>query len=251
MPMVPPWVPDPPQAGAVGASPLPEPSPAAPAGRFAGARRELGSFARSADREELRRGIGHYVRTGYGGSATAARRFGGTAATAGSFGALLGSLAAPPTATSVLDRALLAGRSADEIIAAVVDAVRPVDGTQDAEAARSAMMDAMSEVLTRYPDADLLNLTDTERSYAIETFVAMDVYRRACLDIGLAIQQKAGSATEALSRLKEVRDYIKETVAASFRASHALQAASTASAIAKAVRDALQETFDVFESYVR
>src|SRR5262245_38180669 len=105
--MVPPWVPD--AAPTPNPSPEPQPQPEAnpaqeqqqtpaagqvpisPAGRFTGARRSLGGFARSGDGNSLRRGIGNYVRTGYQGASGATRRFGGTAQTANAlFGALGG-----------------------------------------------------------------------------------------------------------------------------------------------------------------
>jgi hypothetical protein len=93
---------------------------------------------------------------------------------------------------------------------AVVEAVRPADGTQDAESSRAAIKESLSELLTVFPDADLLNLTDDQRGAAIERFVAIDVYRRAVLDIGKTIQEKAPTASVGLSRLKEVKDYIKQ-----------------------------------------
>src|SRR4051794_19973871 len=109
VPMVPPWVdPAPPDAAAgdgmpestgsedvsqsvpsgpdsdeKAATPTPGPPPMAPAARFRGARLSLGSFARSGDSSEMRRGIGRYVRNGYGGGGTATRRFGSTTNTAG------------------------------------------------------------------------------------------------------------------------------------------------------------------------
>nr|WP_232845583.1 Qat anti-phage system associated protein QatB [Aurantimonas marina] len=176
---------------------------------------------------------------------------GGTASTAGALGGALASLAAGQAATpgSPLDPALLAGRSADEIMDAVVEAVRPVDGTQDAEASRAAIRDALSELLTRFPDADLLKLVPEQREFAIERFTAHDVFRRFDLDVGQKIREKAPSATTALSRLKQARDYVKETVAASFRKLRDAGRALTAGRISEVVRDALRETFEVFEGY--
>jgi 7-cyano-7-deazaguanine synthase in queuosine biosynthesis len=75
-----------------------------------------------------------------------------------------------------LDRPLLAGRTADEIMDAVVEAVRPIDGTQDAEAERASMRDAMTDLLTVHPDADLLNLDPDQRSLVVERFAASDVF---------------------------------------------------------------------------
>ncbi|MBN8958644.1 MAG: hypothetical protein J0H17_19070 [Rhizobiales bacterium] len=267
VPMVPSWTPDAPaseqaedDAGtdapddaeptAPQAAPPPPPSVAPPA-RFLGVRRALGDFARSGDGRDMRRGLGHYVRTGYGGSATATRRFGGTAATAGALGGALARVAAgePAAPRSPLDPALLAGRNAQEVMDAVVEAVRPVDGTQDAEAERAAIRDALSELLTRFPEADLLNLDPEQRAFAIERFTAIDVFRRFELDVGKTIVEKAPSAVTALSRLKEVREYVKQNVAAAFRKLRDAGRSLTSGRISKVVQDALRETFEVFEGY--
>jgi hypothetical protein len=260
--MVPPWVPDP-----LAPNPLPvppqqpaplqpqqsQPPPTAPKGRFRGARLHLGNFAHSGDQRELRRGLRDYVRSGYGGRATVVRRFGGTVATADALHGALSAVAVgrPAAPGSALDPALLAGRSARDVIDAVVEAVRPPDGTQDAEASRAAIRDALSELLTMFPDADLLNLTDDQRAAVIERFVALDVFRRTALDVGKIIQDRAPTATAGAGRLKEVKEYIKQTVAAAFRKLRNAGNRVTAGRVAQVVRDALVETFHVFEAYIR
>ena len=266
VPMVPPWVPDIPLPAAPSEGGIPEgaptdgddestppnteprrPIPIAPARRFGDTRRSLGEYAHSGDRNSMRRGVGRYIRGGYGGSSTATRRFGGTAQTAGAlYSALSGEYATPG---NQLDPVLIAGRSADDVMDAVVEAVRPVDGTQDTEASRAAIKDALSEVLTKFPDADLLNLEDQQREFAIERYIAADVFRRFDLDVGKKIRDMAPSATTGLSRLKEVRDYIKETVAASFRKLRDAGQRMVAGRITQMVQNALRETFKVFEGY--
>ncbi len=276
VPMVPSWTPDPPAAdppaaapptdgdeGAPGAPdgsapsalaplpPTPRVVPVAPPARFSGTRRSIGDFARTGDERDMRRSLGHYVRTGYGGSRVTTQRFGSTAATAGALGGALAGVASgqPAAPGSPLDPALLAGRSMNEVMDAVVEAVRPVDGTQDAEAERAAIRDALSELLTRFPEADLLNLDPDQRGFTIERFTAIDVFRRFELDVGKTIVEKAPSAAAALARLKQVRDYVKQTVAASFRKLREAGRTLTAGRIGQVVRDALKDTFDVFEGY--
>lgn len=274
VPMVPPWVPDIPlpvvPSEAVPAEdvllddppdqsqPNPpvrteprQPIPVAPRGRFGGAKRNLGEYANSGDRDSMRRGLGQYVKKGYGGSSTATRRFGGTAQTANALYSALSSGASNPYATpgSALDPVLMAGRSADEVMDAVVEAIRPVDGTQDTEASRTAIKDALSDVLVRYPDADLCVMQDEHRDMAIERYVASDVFRRFELDLGKAVIEKSPNAATSLGRLKEIREYVRETVAASFRqlrnAGHRLATGF----ITQIVQNALRETFQVFEGY--
>ena len=270
VPMVPPWVPDiplpatPAEGGPPGSapeqgypsSPPPgkeprQPIPVAPARRFLGANRNLGDYARSGDGASMRRGLGQYVKKGYGGSSTATRRMGGTAQTAQALYSALSSGSGNPFAApgSPLDPALTGGRSADEVMDAVVEAVRPVDGTQDAEASRTSIKDALSDVLNQFPDADLLNLQQEQRELAIERFVAADVFRRVDLDIGRTIREKAPSAATGLGRLKEVREYVRQTVSASFRRLRDTGQQMSTGRVTQIVQMAIRETFLVFEGY--
>lgn len=233
--------------------PMPQaPPPLAPPGRFGGARRGLGDFASNGDRGSLRKSLREYVRHGYGGAKTTTARFGGTASIAGVFGNTLEAVAGSNNQTGpvVLDPVLWQGKSASEVMDALVEAVRPVDGTQDAEAERASIRGSLSDVLVRYPDADLLNLSVEQRTFAIERFTAMDVFHRFELDLGKTIQEKAKSASIAVRRLKEIKDYIKECVSASFRKIAASSARLTTGRISQMVTQALQDTFEVFEGYV-
>lgn len=275
VPMVPPWVPDIPlppppfdgpdadadlSAEPSAAPQVPPPDPSvepsqqisiAPARRFSGANRNFGDFAKRGDRSNLRRGLGQYVKKGYGGSATATRRMAGTAQTAQAlYSALSGGAGSPfTTAGGALDPTVTEGHSAAEVMDAVVEAVSPVNGTQDVEASRTSIKDALSDVLNQYPDADLLNLNREQRELAVERFVSADVFRRIDLDLGRAIRDKASNAAIALGRLKEVREYVRETVAASFRKLRDAGRRLVAGQITSVAQSAIRETFQVFEGY--
>jgi hypothetical protein len=265
VPMIPPWADGAPEGGAPGDepgqdgqegqpgdTPAPAPAPTAPPGRWTTTSRNLGDYARTGDSRAMHRALKGYVRNGYGGAGTASRRMGGTATTAGTLSTVLNNLVggAAPDPNALLDRAILVGRNADEIMDAVIEAVRPVDGTQDAEASRAAIRDALSELLARYENADLLQLTDEQREFAVERFTANDVVRRFELDTGQVVIDKAPTTAAGLARLKEIRSYIKQTVAASFRTLKQAGSRLSSGKVAQVVRDALRETFTVFEEYV-
>lgn len=281
VPLVPPWVPDPPppapgspdpaptpqnpDGGTHPPAPIPPNQTTAPAptmpvqppslvaspGRFTGARRNLGIFAKSGNRSNLRRGVGQYIRSGYGGARTATSRFAGTSRTAGHlFSALsVGARGILPPPGGALDAALLQGKTVQVIINAVIEATRPTDGSQDAEASRSSINDSLAEVLTLYPEADLLNLSPDQKMYAVERYIASDVFRRFSLDLGKHIQDKASTATVAASRLKEAKDYIKETVAQAFRETRSNQNNLTPQQVSRISATALRDAFRVFEGY--
>ena len=263
VPMVPPWVPDidpwegpgsaPDNGDEDVSSPGPteppqEPVPIAPPGRFRSTRIALGDFGSSGSRDRMRRGVGRYVGTGLGGARTAVRRFGGTASTAA---ALYRALGGAVEGQVQVDPEVFASDSATGVIGAVIESVCPSDGTQDAEASRDSINDALSELLAQFPEADLLELSEAQREFVVERFVALDVFRRFMLDVGKAVRDKAPSATVAVSRLRQVKEYIREEVRASFRALRETGQRLRGSQVSRLVARALQRTFEVFEEYAQ
>jgi hypothetical protein len=195
----------------------------------------------------MRRGVGQYFSQGYGGGGTAVRRFSGTARTADS---LYAALSSGPAALGIPEANVDAGSSAQEIMDAVTEAVRPVDGTQDTESSRAAIQDALAETLAQFPDADLMNLSEEQKEIAIERYVASDVYRRLSLDVGRTVITKAPNAVAGASRLKEIREYVRETVSAAFRKIRTAGQRLGAGRVASIVRSALGEAIQVFEGYL-
>lgn len=266
VPLVPPWAPPPPALlpdapPEETATEPPVPDQAAAAvdqpelgqaivGRFGPARRALGDYGRTGASDSLRRGVGNYVSKGYSGARTTSSRFSGTATTAGALANVLNSLAAEAPVQG-LDRALLSTLDSDALLDSLVEAVRQVDGTQDAEAERKSTRDALSDTLKKFPDDDPLVLSPEARTYAIERFVALDVFNRFVLDVGVAIQSAAPSPAQALARLAEARSYITQTVSTAFRRLEKQGHAVNTALISRVVRTALRDAFEVFEEYAQ
>lgn len=227
-------------------TPPPDPNPLAPDRRFVSTRRNLGSFAKTGDAVSMRRGIANYVRTGYGGAGTMSRRLGSISTTARSLSRALD----PGITDPGLDRVLLQGKSADEVVDAVVEAARPQDGTLDAEASREAIRNALSDLLREHADVDLLNLSDTQREFVIEHYAAHDVYRRFSLDVGKHLVDSAPNATIGLARLKQARNYIRQTIAESFRRLREAGQSMTTANVRATVAHALADSLAVFEGYL-
>ncbi|MEP9558966.1 hypothetical protein QYG33_23270 [Xanthomonas euvesicatoria] len=73
---------------------------------------------------------------------------------------------------------------------------------------------------------------------------------RGSLDVGQHIQDNAPTVSEGLARLKEVKDYVRQTVSASFRKLRESGRGLTDANVSQAVREALRDTFEVFEGYM-
>lgn len=263
MPLVPPWVPDPGVVVPIGpsaaeseegvAAPVASPPQLAPPARFRGARTSLGKFARSGSSGSLRRGLGSYIRTGLGGARTATRRLGGTAVKAG---VLYGTLDALRRGDILpvelgISAAELAGRPVREAADYIAQAISPSDGSQDAEASRESMSQALRDLVAAHPDADLTALAEAQIDLVIERFVGHDICRRVELDVGSAVFEKAPDPATAISRLNQMHRYIHQCVAASFRKLRSAGQSLSAKGAERLAESVLRDTFDVFEGYVR
>ena len=66
------------------------------------------------------------------------------------------------------------------------------------DSSRAAIQGALADTLDRFPDADLLNLTNEQKEYAVEVFVASDIYGRLFLDLGTKVIESAPSTSAGL-----------------------------------------------------
>lgn len=217
-----------------------------------GARLRLGRYAKNGSRDDLRAGLKAYTNKGLGGPQRAAARMAGTSQTAGRLHDVLAALSQgeglPPELG--IDAAALAGRDAKEIGDVIAEAIRPSDGTLDAEASRDAIAQAVCDLVEQTPNADLTMLTLDQIELMVERYVAYDLSHRIELDVGLHIQGKAPDAATAVSRIEDMKAYLRESVAAQFRSARERGQRLTrkfAASIANAVMD---ETFQVFADYL-
>jgi len=240
-------------ADAPGTDSADQPPPVvAPPRRFASARYHLSRFAQSGDQRSLGLGLRHYTAKGLGGARQAARRMGGTAQTAGKLYGALSALRtqAADAADIGLELATLRGRPFREICDRIVEAVRPPDGTLDAEASRESIDDALRDLLELRPDADLMNLGQEQIELVIERYLAHDTCRRVELDVGRTVLNKAPSAPEGIRRLEEMKAYVREKVYACFRALRQRGRQLTKAIAASFAARVIQDTFTVFEEFV-
>lgn len=196
---------------------IPQRSPLAPTGRFRNARRYLSEYAKNGNSVYLRKGVGKYIK-GLGGKKIATSRMGGSVFTAEALNAALLNLSTDQSfeETHPLYPATIKNQSAQKIIASIIETIRPIDGTQDAEASRTSINKALSEVLEQYPEADLQCLTDEQREFVVEQYLSEDIICRFELDVAESIRIKAPDVLTALIRLKEAHEYIRSSVRSIF-----------------------------------
>jgi len=149
-----------------------------------------------------------------------------------------------------LEAARLVGRPSGEIRDLIIDFIRPVDGTQDAEASRDSMARAFSELLAVDPATDLTALSQEQVDSVTQSYVAHDIWHRIQLDVGKAVTDKAPDYRAAVNRLQEMSDYVREKVSACFRRRAESGTRLTRENAASLTNDVIRDTFRVFEEYL-
>ena len=75
------------------------------------------------------------------------------------------------------------------------------------------------------------------------------MFRRIDLDLGKCIREKAPSTSSAFGRLKEVKNYVRETVSSAFRNLKETGQVIINNTVISIVQNAIKETCEVFEGY--
>lgn len=222
----------------------------APPSRFGATRRNLNSFSKHGDSSAMKRAVGQYFQRGYGGGKTALKRFGGTISTGGALYSALSSVKSGE-AYYGFDPLKLSSNSPQEIVDKLIEVIRPIDGTLDAEASRNAIQTACSELLTKDENIDLLNLSEENCLFITERFVSDDIFRRFELDLGKDIRKNAPTPSAEIGRLREIKSYITQVVSQSFKGIKDTNIKISETNIRSIVRTALEQSIFVFEEYIK
>ncbi len=233
-------------------SPTPKPPDVAPPGRFRAARRALGEFARTGNKDAFKRAVGHYSRAGMGGARSAANRMRTSARTgASAFGVLQAAREGTnPAINEWVDALTARDASAQEIADEIVKRTTPSGGSQDEESCRNSMDQAMADLLADDPDVDLLNLGDESIWGLIESFLGYEAFYRLSLDIGQVFESSSLSPRDSVARMKEMRDYLKAELSAQVEALRSDAAHATSAQLQSILQSALENTFAVYEGSI-
>ncbi|HBK86432.1 MAG TPA: hypothetical protein DDZ53_10420 [Firmicutes bacterium] len=189
-----------------------------PSVTWQGAKASMSRFASSGERSSLSRAARDYV------GAKGGRRAAAQAASTGKsvalrVGGFLSTVARVGVRAALDEIGLghMVGRGAQEVLAALIDALAPAGATLREAAARKAANDVLEKLYENYI-ADTGDIAGLERldkqgvADAIEASIAGYIYNLWLEELGLSIEAKAISPSQAVALERDVRVYVKELV---------------------------------------
>ncbi|MCI5117912.1 MAG: hypothetical protein D3913_08125 [Candidatus Electrothrix sp. LOE1_4_5] len=229
-----------------------QPVEIAPHGRFGSARRYLGEYLQSGDENSLVKSLGSYSRKGMGGAANLSRRMrASTSVGAGLFNFLQDVRdGSTPKVQEWIHQLSAQNLSAQELTDEIIEQVLSTGGSLDEESCRDSMSQAMSDLLIRYPDVDLLKMNDDSIWTVMEFFIANEALNRIFLDIGQVFESARVSPQEAVFRMNDMREYLKAEVSAQLQEVRKNTKAATTAELNNILQSALRITFEIFEGEI-
>lgn len=221
----------------------------APSARFRGARRNLNNYIQSGNRESLNRSLGHYSRKGMGGSVAIANRMITSTRTAAG---LFGFLNSASTGNNVVLNSWIEGftskrASAREIADGIVDLIGPKGGSLDEISAQNSLALAFEDLLTEYPEVNLLSLTESNIWALLGSYLGYELFNRIYLDIGQCFENSKLTPIGVESRKEEMRAYIISDVTASLNTIRKTDTNYSKQEINKVFSEVLTRTMNIYE----
>jgi len=221
----------------------------APPRRYADAKRELGKFVRTGNISSLSRGIGHYSRTGMGGSRKLTARMRASANAGASLVSFLQGVrdGSASQIASWLQNLLASNPSSEEVADAIVQELAGPGGSIDEESMRDSMSLAISELLMVQPDVELLNMSDADTWTLLQLFLSHEVCNRLAFDIGQFFESARLDPGLAVQRELEMRAYVKNEVGGQLATLRLANPNPTRPQLEALVSEALRMTFEAYE----
>lgn len=218
-PVAPPIPPQAPQPGDV-ATPTPNTSPPPPK-YWPAAKKSLTRYVNKRTRRNLGAAAKSYVRARGGAHRAAAASASGRQATS-NFAAFVSSVATRGIRETLrslrLDSQI--GKSVEDVLSAVCDALAPDAALLDDVAARAAIADVLAELYEKYElgaGIEKLDAMDKQSvADAVEMSVVAYIYERWLQELGRCIEKNSVGPEQAVRLEREVKQYVRDEVHCQF-----------------------------------
>ena len=219
-----------------------------PPRRFQSARSELNHYYRTGSKENLKRALGHYSKTGMGGAKNVASRMRLSSAVAAHlFSALSNNLSNDAQLRDLINDLSQNAAGAKATISAIVNSICPQGGSLDEVSIRISTAYALSDLYEGNPNIDIGHLSEDEIWGLVSSLLSYEASNRIQLDIGRGIESVDISANERLSRQNDMSNFLRSVIAAQINKLQNELDSKTTSYLNDIMDNAIKLTFNIFE----
>ncbi|MCH2003251.1 Qat anti-phage system associated protein QatB [Acinetobacter seifertii] len=221
-----------------------------PPGRFAPSRAPMREFLKNGGKQNFRKVVGNYTKTGMGGAKRLSSRM-RVATTVGSnlFG-LIQNIQNVPSIQNWLSS--LNGKTPNfrELENQIINILIPDGGSVDEDSCRDSLSKAMSDLYEVSPEIDLQNIQQDEIWFLIERFLANECLNRLCHDIGQVMESSEFKPEVIVQRMDEMRSYLEADLKSNLEVLRADLVNPSNKDLQKVLEKSLENTFSLYEGAI-
>ena len=215
--------------------------------RFSQARRYLNDYIRSGSKDDLRKSCGHYSKSGMGGSRRISHRMRVATSVGSQLYDVLHSLKEDGDfeLCKKIDDLKKTGAGTEQIISLIAKYACPNGGSIDELSTANSAISALTELLGKYPDADIRNLSDDQIWELVSLYLGNEVFSRIQMDIGQMFEKSDVSLSDRILRMNEMREFIKVEISVKLNSIRSENKSHVN--IKKMLDDTIEELFYIYE----
>jgi hypothetical protein len=252
-PVTPPSVPAP---GAPGSVPLPvPPSPSVPDVTWAAPKRAIGRFVGAGGSRDAFKPVARSFVRAQGGARRARQASSSGITVARRLAGVLTAVAqGNPTEAIRFLATDVAGRSADEVLAILVDSLAPGGAQNEEAAARSAACTVLGELFESYAVGatgldGLASLTTTQVAEVVIKYVATYIFARLMQVLAVRLERGDIASATACRMERDVRDYVQDRVSQALVPAALVPISFTAEEGQGLMEQVFEDAYSIIESW--
>lgn len=221
-----------------------------PTGRFAPSRAPMREFLKHGGKQNFRKVVGNYSKTGMGGAKKLSSRM-KVATTVGSnlFG-LIQNIQNIPSIQNWLSSLNGTTPNFRELENQIINILIPDGGSIDEDSCRDSLSKAMSDLYEVNPDVDLQNIQQDEIWFLIEHFLASECLNRLAHDIGQVMESAEYKPEVIIHRMDEMKSYLEADLKSNLEVLRTNLANPSNKELQQVLEKSLERTFSAYEGEI-
>ena len=142
------------------------------------------------------------------------------------------------------------GKDADQVVAAILDFIAPDVASRQDSIVRESMCETLEDLYEKYDlgnagitNLDQMGISDIEQVF--EKAISSYIYNRWLAELGIAIEKKSVSPSEAVNLEREIKIYVRESVSIDLQEIDILNFDWQSSQGQQFIEEKFQEAFDL------
>lgn len=218
--------------------------------RFVPSRAPMKDFLKHGGKQNFRKVVGNYSKTGMGGAKKLSSRMKVSTVTGSNLFHLIQNIQNVPSIQNWLTSLNGKTPSFRELENQIINILVPDGGSVDEDSCRYSLSQAMSDLYETNPEIDLQNIQQDDIWFLIERFLASECLNRLVHDIGQIMESSEFKPEVIVQRMDEMKSYLEADLKSNLEVLRSDLVHPSNEDLQKVLEKSLENTFSLYEGEI-